>query len=207
MEYAGKKQKVKTALAGRYNVSNLLAAAGLCFAAGFDIETVAAGLGALKAIPGRLEKIETDGLSVLVDYAHTDDALKNSLSALKDLCKARLIVVFGCGGDRDKSKRPRMARAAEQLADLIIVTNDNPRTERPDAIIDEIVAGFENPSASTITIKPDRKKAIKLAIEMADLDDIVLIAGKGHETYQIIGKERFEFSDKAVAQACIERRR
>ena len=218
LEYAGRKQTVKTPLFGRYNVSNHLAAAGLCLAAGFDLPLIAAGLAKLKYVPGRLEPVNCgQSFSVFIDYAHTDDALKNVLSALRPLCAGRLLVVFGCGGDRDRTKRPRMARVAEQLADFIIVTNDNPRTEKPEDIIEEIVAGFENGSAipyaelrdtsnerrATKIIEPDRKKAIELAIKNAAEGDIVLIAGKGHETYQIIGKQKFNFSDKTVAQQCL----
>jgi UDP-N-acetylmuramoyl-L-alanyl-D-glutamate--2,6-diaminopimelate ligase len=129
--------------------------------------------------------------------------LKNVLSTLKPLCKGKLIVVFGCGGDRDKTKRPRMARVAEQLADFIIVTSDNPRTEIPDEIIKDIITGFENPNSQTILIEPDRKKAIASAIRTAGKNDIVLIAGKGHETYQIIGKKKFDFSDKQIAMECL----
>jgi UDP-N-acetylmuramoyl-L-alanyl-D-glutamate--2,6-diaminopimelate ligase len=148
-----------------------------------------------------LEKIDhSNDFSVLVDYAHTDDALKNVLSTLKPLCKGRLIAVFGCGGDRDKTKRPRMAQVAEQLADFIIVTSDNPRTENPNKIIKDIIVGFENPDSQTILTEPDRKKAIASAIRTAGKNDIVLIAGKGHETYQIIGKQKFDFSDKQIAQ-------
>jgi len=212
---------VRTSLLGRYNVTNHLAAAGLCLAAGFDLQTIAAGLSALKAIPGRLEKLDWEGdFSVFIDYAHTDDALKNVLSTLKFLCKGNLTVVFGCGGDRDRTKRPRMARAAEQLADFVIVTSDNPRTERPGDIIKEIVAGFEKgpPTHSseirntqyairnTKIIEPDRKKAIELAVKTAGKNDIVLIAGKGHETYQIIGKQEFDFNDKDVAQEYLRKR-
>ncbi|MCP4261477.1 MAG: UDP-N-acetylmuramoyl-L-alanyl-D-glutamate--2,6-diaminopimelate ligase [Planctomycetes bacterium] len=200
MEYAGQSAVVTTPLLGLYNVSNCLAAAGLCLAAGFDLETIAAGLSALKTIPGRLEKIDFDcDFSVLVDYAHTDDALKNVLSTLKPLCKGRLIAVFGCGGDRDKTKRPRMAKVAEQLADFIIVTSDNPRTEQPIDIIKDIITGFTNPDSQIIFIEADRKKAIASAIKKAGKNDIVLIAGKGHETYQIIGKQKFDFSDKQIA--------
>ena len=209
---------VRTPLLGLYNVSNSLAAAGLCLAAGLDLETIAAGLSARQTIPGRLEKLDWPGdFSVIIDYAHTDDALKNVLSTLKPLCNGKLRVVFGCGGDRDRTKRPRMARVAEQLADFIIVTSDNPRTEKPEDIIDEIVAGFasrfsfstsiENPASSIeIIIEPDRKKAIELAIETAGKDDIVLIAGKGHETYQIIGKQKFDFSDKKIASEYLKKR-
>jgi UDP-N-acetylmuramoyl-L-alanyl-D-glutamate--2,6-diaminopimelate ligase len=220
LEYAGCSATVKTALLGRYNISNHLAAAGLCLAAGFDLEIIATGLSALQAIPGRLEKINWDGsFSVLVDYAHTDDALKNVLETLKPLCKGKLRVVFGCGGDRDKTKRPRMAKVAEQLADVVYVTSDNPRTENPAEIINDIIAGFEKSPAvlhselratsdeqqATKIIEPDRKKAIEQAIAAARRDDIVLIAGKGHETYQIIGKNKIHFSDKEIAEQFLEK--
>jgi UDP-N-acetylmuramoyl-L-alanyl-D-glutamate--2,6-diaminopimelate ligase len=221
LKYADQSSIVKTFLLGLYNVSNCLAAAGLCLAAGFDLETIAAGLSAQQTIPGRLEKIDWPGdFSVIIDYAHTDDALKNVLSTLKPLCRGKLRVVFGCGGDRDKTKRPRMARVTEQLADFIIVTSDNPRTEKPDDIISNIVSGFETaPPVKNSDlrdtkyeirdmkiIEPDRKKAIELAIRKAGKDDIVLIAGKGHETYQIIGKQKFDFSDKEIAGECLKKR-
>jgi len=206
MDCAGQSAIVKTPLLGLYNVSNCIAAAGLCLAAGLDLQTIATGLSALKTIPGRLEKIDFNcDFSVLVDYAHTDDALKNVLSTLKPLCKGKLIAVFGCGGDRDKTKRPRMAQVAEQLADFIIVTSDNPRTENPDEIIKDIIPGFQNPDSQTIQIEPDRKKAIASAIRTARKNDIVLIAGKGHETYQIIGKQKFDFSDKQIAQEYLKK--
>ena len=156
-------------------------------------------------MPGRLEKVDAPaGFSVFIDYAHTDDALKNVLGTLRPLCKGALIVVFGCGGDRDKTKRPRMARVARELADLVVVTSDNPRTEDPQAIIEDIKAGFEDPSAEAVIVEPDRKKAIALAIEAARTDDIVLIAGKGHETYQILGKQKFHFSDRETAQELLD---
>ena len=212
LEYKNQSAVVKTPLLGRYNISNHLAATGLCLAAGFDLETVAAGLSVLKLIPGRLEKVEKQRIAshespatVLIDYAHTDDALKNVLSTLKPLCKGKLRVVFGCGGDRDRSKRPRMAQVAEELADFVIVTSDNPRTENPDAIINEILTGFKNRDSRTIMVEPDRKKAIESAVETTCKDDIVLIAGKGHETYQIIGKQKFHFSDKEIAQQCLKK--
>jgi UDP-N-acetylmuramoyl-L-alanyl-D-glutamate--2,6-diaminopimelate ligase len=203
LEYAGQSFTVSTPLPGLYNVSNCLAAAGLCLAAGFDTEVIAAGLSASKTIPGRLEKIDGGDFSVIIDYAHTDDALKNVLTTLKPLCKGKLRVVFGCGGDRDKTKRPRMARVAEELADFVIVTSDNPRTEEPAGIIKDVVAGFENSGSEAITVEPDRKKAIELAIKSAGKNDIVLIAGKGHEDYQIIGTQKSHFSDKEIARECL----
>jgi UDP-N-acetylmuramoyl-L-alanyl-D-glutamate--2,6-diaminopimelate ligase len=208
ISYQGQSIRIKTPLLGRFNVANHLAAAGLCLAAGLDLKTVARGLSALDAIPGRLEKVRPPVVSgvepdapftVLVDYAHTDDALYNVLSTLKPLCKAKLIVVFGCGGDRDKTKRPRMAKVVEKYADLAIVTSDNPRTENPNDIISQIVAGFKDPGSSKIKIEADRRKAIALAIESAQKNDVVVIAGKGHENYQIIGKQKFPFSDQQIA--------
>jgi UDP-N-acetylmuramyl-tripeptide synthetase len=181
---------------------------------GLDLQTIAVGLSALEVVLGRLEKIDFNGsFSVFIDYAHTDDALKNVLIALRPFCVGSLIVVFGCGGDRDKTKRPRMARVAEELADFVIVTSDNPRTEQPMAIIEEVIAGFEKGPAipyaelrgtsderqAARVVEPDRRKAIELAVKSAAEDDIVLIAGKGHETYQIIGTQRFDFNDKKVA--------
>ena len=207
LEYGSQSSIVSTPLPGLYNVSNCLAAAGLCLAAGLDLETVAAGLSALETIPGRLEKIEGGNFSVIIDYAHTDDALKNVLTTLKSLCKGNLRVVFGCGGDRDKTKRPRMAKVAEELADFVIVTSDNPRTEEPTDIINDVVAGFEDGDSEVITVEPDRKKAIELAIGTADKDDIVLIAGKGHEDYQIIGTQKSHFSDKEIAHECLKKQR
>jgi UDP-N-acetylmuramoyl-L-alanyl-D-glutamate--2,6-diaminopimelate ligase len=200
LRYQGQNLTIQTPLLGRYNVANHLAAAGLCLAAGLDLKTIARGLSSLTAIPGRLENIKPDApFTVLVDFAHTDDALSNVLSTLKPLCKTKLIVVFGCGGDRDKTKRPRMAKVVEQFADLVIVTSDNPRTENPHAIISQIITGFTDPQSPKIKIEPDRRKAIALAINSAAPGDVVLIAGKGHEAYQIIGTQRLEFSDKSVA--------
>jgi len=207
LSFNGQSKTVKTALLGQYNISNCLAAAGLCIAAGFDLETVAAGLEKARPIPGRLEKVPAPAgaPAVLVDYAHTDDALKNVLQAIKPLCKGNLTVVFGCGGDRDASKRPRMAAVAEQLADKIFITSDNPRSESANYIIGEIVTGFEDPIAESIYAEPDRQKAIELAIKQADADDIILIAGKGHETYQILGDTRIDFDDRKIAAEALKK--
>lgn len=207
LEIAGQKQTVKTPLLGKFNVSNCLAAAGLAAAVSFDIKTIADGLSALKEIPGRLQKIDCNAdFSVIVDYAHTDDALKNALETLKPLCKQNLIVVFGCGGDRDKTKRARMANVAQKYADKIIVTSDNPRTENLNKIINDILAGFEKQANKTITVEPDRKKAIGLAIESARKNDILIIAGKGHETYQILADRTIDFSDETVAKKFLQKK-
>ena len=138
---------------------------------------------------------------MLVDYAHTDDALRNVLTALRAVVPAsgRLTVLFGCGGDRDRSKRPRMAQAAAELADRIIVTSDNPRTENPDSIIDEIVAGFPPSAAHRVERERDRALAIALAVQGAREGEVIVLAGKGHEDYQIIGREKHPFDDRLVA--------
>lgn len=198
--------EVRSPLLGRYNVSNQLAAAGLCLAAGLDLPPIAQGLMHLRNVPGRVERVDWPGdFTVLVDYAHTDDALSNVLSALRPLCQGRLIVVFGCGGDRDRTKRPRMTRVAEDLADLQILTMDNPRTEDPERILQDMLKGLRARGADTIHIEPDRAQAIDLAISSACAKDVLLIAGKGHEDYQILGQERIHFSDREVALECLNR--
>ena len=208
MTYKGQQQTLKTPLLGLYNISNLLAAGGICLAGGFDLEATAKGLEAMKVIPGRLEKLDCDAdFTVVIDYAHTDDALENVLETLKPICKGRLIVVFGCGGDRDRTKRPRMAKAVEKRADFIVVTSDNPRSEQPEYIIGEIMTGFDDPVSDNIEVEVERADAIKFAIDMAEKNDIILIAGKGHETYQIIGNEKIEFSDQKVALECLGKKK
>jgi len=197
-------EKVTTPLCGMYNISNHLAAAGLCLAAGFSLSAIAGGLSALTCVPGRLEPVNSPvatrrGIRIFVDYAHTDDALENVLKTLRPLCRGRLVVVFGCGGDRDKTKRPRMARIAEALADVVVITSDNPRTEDPQAIIEDVCAGFSSAYRRRVKVEPDRKKAIFQTLAESRRDDVILLAGKGHETYQIIGTQKSDFSDAGVA--------
>ncbi|NQV36150.1 MAG: UDP-N-acetylmuramoyl-L-alanyl-D-glutamate--2,6-diaminopimelate ligase [Phycisphaeraceae bacterium] len=204
LHYQDQAQAIHCALPGQHNVSNQLAAAGLCLAAGLDLETIAQGLNQLMHVTGRLERVPFEGeFTVLIDYAHTDDALKNVLSTLRPLCEGRLILVFGCGGARDKTKRPRMARVADQLADLIVVTSDNPRTESPEAIIRDILRGFSGPVDNKVLVEPDRRSAIEKALAEARHGDTVLIAGKGHETYQILGTHTIHFNDSEVALATL----
>lgn len=204
LRFGGKCERVSTSLIGLHNISNHLAAAGLALAASIDIATVAKGLSELTAVDGRLESVDCgQEFSVLVDYAHTDDALKNVLSTLRPMCDGKLTVVFGCGGDRDKTKRARMAKEAQTLADKIVVTSDNPRTENAGQIIDDIMAGFTDIYRPDVTAIEDRKTAIEFAISSAKKDDIVLIAGKGHETYQIIGTTKHDFDDRAIARWAI----
>jgi len=189
-------------LLGDHNVYNAMTAAGIALALGIPGEHVRAGLEAVGVVPGRLETVDCgQPFAVLVDYAHQDDALERSLETVASLPHERIIVVFGCGGDRDRTKRPRMAEVAERLADVVIVTSDNPRTEDPEAIIKEIFTGFELPGA--VIRQPDREAAIGLAIETARPGDAVVIAGKGHETYQIVGAQRRDFDDRRKAREAL----
>lgn len=200
----GRDLPLENAVAGRHNVYNAMAAAGLARGLGAGFDAIVAGLGALRNIPGRLQRVPcTGGRDVFVDYAHTDDALANVLSALRPLTRRRLIVVFGCGGDRDRSKRPRMGKVAAELADAVVVTSDNPRTEEPRAIIREIVAGIPADALRRVMVEPDRQCAIRGALSAAGEGDVVLIAGKGHEDYQIVGREKRHFDDVEVAIAAL----
>ena len=188
---------VHVGLLGKFNVYNSLAVFSSLVASDVRVSDVIEVMTKLKASPGRMEVV-SQRPCVIVDYAHTPDALDNALSTLLQLKPRKLLVVFGCGGDRDKAKRPMMGRIANQYADVVIITSDNPRTEDPAQIIDEISKGLL-PSTKALKMI-DREEAIREALSMATADDIVLIAGKGHEAYQQIGRERFVFSDKDVVQ-------
>ncbi len=203
----GQETPVFTPLIGQHNVYNCLAAAAAGAALGIDPPTIAASLETVTSVPGRLHRVDVPAdYQVFVDYAHTDDALDKALSAVRPLAAGRLIVVFGCGGDRDRTKRPRMAAVADRLADRVVVTSDNPRSEDPQAIIKEILTGLDESGRRKTAVQVDRRAAIAQAIEEARAGDIVLIAGKGHETYQIIGDRRIPFDDVEVARQCIYRR-
>ncbi|AQQ09550.1 UDP-N-acetylmuramoyl-L-alanyl-D-glutamate--2,6-diaminopimelate ligase [Sedimentisphaera cyanobacteriorum] len=200
----GRELPVQTRMTGRFNISNQLAAAGLALAAGLDIEQIAQGLKKCAPPKGRLERVPNEkGLNVFVDYAHTDDALENVLRTLRGVTEGRLITVFGCGGCRDKAKRPRMAEVSERYSDVSIITNDNPRTEDPDKILDEISEGFS--SNENVLRLPDREKAIEKALSLARPEDAVLIAGKGHEEYQDCAEGRRDFSDTKTARMIMEK--
>jgi UDP-N-acetylmuramoyl-L-alanyl-D-glutamate--2,6-diaminopimelate ligase len=191
-------------LCGRHNVMNALQAAAACQSTGMNGETIRTLLARCTAPPGRLEPVTTpnDPFAVYVDYAHTDDALENVLHALKPLVPSsgRLHVVFGCGGDRDRTKRPRMASVAARYGDRVYVTSDNPRTEDPQQIIDEVMAGIPPAMCERTVAIVDRREAIHTAIRAARSGDVVLIAGKGHEDYQIIGREKRPFDDRLIAR-------
>ncbi|MCH8044852.1 MAG: UDP-N-acetylmuramoyl-L-alanyl-D-glutamate--2,6-diaminopimelate ligase [Planctomycetes bacterium] len=190
---------VRTRIIGRHHVYNCLVAAALGLGYGIDLPTVIRGLESVEQVPGRLERVACgQPFSVFVDYAHTADALAGTLAALRQVTAGRLICLFGAGGNRDRQKRPEMARAAEALADLTIVTSDNPRCEDSRAIINDIVRGFEQPE--TVEVISDRAEAIQFALSTAREGDCVLIAGKGHEDYQEIGGVRHHFDDREVAR-------
>jgi UDP-N-acetylmuramoyl-L-alanyl-D-glutamate--2,6-diaminopimelate ligase len=205
----------RSPLVGAHNVENLLCAAGVALALGLPPAAVARGLSESRGAPGRLERFSARGVSVFVDYAHTDDALARALETLRALAPRRLVCVFGCGGDRDRGKRPLMGEAAGRGADLVIVTNDNPRSEDPLAIIGEIVPGLERAgrkrlSASQLcldergyAVEPDRRSAIALAVAAAREGDAVLVAGKGHEEMQVLGREALPFSDRDEARRAL----
>ena len=202
-------EKIHSNLLGRHNVHNLLSAAAGAMAQDVSLETIQKVFRQVQPIPGRFESIDNDhGLSVLVDYAHTDDALSKAISAAKAFTEGKLIVVFGCGGDRDKGKRRAMGQAAINGADFSIITSDNPRTEDPERIIEDILQGIpssaqEGDDYSTIT---SRKEAIEHAIHLAEKNDLVLIAGKGHEDYQILGTQTIHFDDREVARSALRKR-
>jgi UDP-N-acetylmuramoyl-L-alanyl-D-glutamate--2,6-diaminopimelate ligase len=200
--YQGKSHPFTSPLIGRFNVYNCLAAIGLGIARGFSLPQILEVLSRFPKVPGRLERvINPKQIPIFVDYAHTDDALYNVLQTLRELKKGRLITVFGCGGNRDVGKRPKMGAVAESLSDIAIVTSDNPRQEDPLAIIQDILQGFKEPGKPLII--PDRAEAICKAVDLAGPDDLVLIAGKGHETYQILAHQTVDFDDRLVAQqAC-----
>jgi len=190
---------IRSNLLGRFNLSNSLAALSACGCLGIDLEEAARALSETHRVSGRLEEITNSlGIQVFVDYAHTDDALKNVLGTLRELTRNRLIVVFGCGGDRDRSKRPAMGRVAERMADYSILTSDNPRSEDPLDIIRAIEKGFER--NSTYEVIEDRKEAIERAISLTGPGTVVLIAGKGHEKFQEVASKTLSFDDCQVAR-------
>lgn len=202
LQYQGKKAQVSTPLIGRFNAYNILAAISACLCLDIPLDEIVLRLKAFSRIPGRLERVSNPkNLHIFVDYAHTDDALKNVLETLNEFKEGRLITVFGCGGNRDQAKRPKMAAVAEALSDFVIVTSDNPRQEDPEEIMRQIVAGFQDRSRYTIDL--NRSSAIAKAVQMATPQDIVLIAGKGHETYQIFSEKTIPFDDRQVARQAV----
>jgi UDP-N-acetylmuramoyl-L-alanyl-D-glutamate--2,6-diaminopimelate ligase len=196
---------IRSALVGRHNVYNLLAAIATAIVLDVDATAIVQGVAQLQHVPGRLERIEHgQDFYVFVDYAHTPEALEQVLRTVRADTSGRLISVFGCGGDRDSGKRPVMGRIATTLSDYTVITSDNPRTEEPRRIIDDIVAGVDCSRPYTTLV--DRRQAIAHAIAMAQPQDTIVIAGKGHEDYQIIGRTRHHFDDREVAREALRNR-
>lgn len=190
---------VRINIPGLFSIYNILATISVCYFIGYSFDDIAKDIECIKPIRGRFEPVENDkGITVIVDYAHTPDALENVLKTINQFAKGKIITVFGCGGDRDATKRPIMGKVAYDLSDYCIITNDNPRSEDPKTIVADILQGIGS-DKNKYKIITDRREAINEAIKIAKKDDIVLIAGKGHETYQIINNEVFDFDDKKVA--------
>jgi len=201
LDARGRQYLVRSPLIGRFNVYNALAAIAAAAACNVEIRLAVAAFAGAPQVPGRMERIsEKRSFHVFVDYAHTDDALANVLRALRELSPKRIITVFGCGGDRDRLKRPLMAQAAEAGSDYCVITSDNPRNEDPKRIIEDIRPGMRG---RAFEVEPDRAAAIRRAIDLADAGDAVLIAGKGHENYQEIAGERHPFDDSLIARRAI----
>jgi len=198
--------EVDTPLVGRFNVQNLLAAIASAVALELPLERALAGLSQMRGAPGRMERVDAgQDFTVLVDYAHTDDALRNLLETVRALGPRRLITVFGCGGDRDRTKRPLMGAVATRLSDVVIVTSDNPRSEPPEAIIAEVLRGIHPGRGASLHTLPDRREAIARALELAEPGDCVVIAGKGHEGYQELRERSVPFDDRQVAREALAR--
>lgn len=189
---------------GRFNLENLLAVAAVLHGLNYGADAIADALAHVTQVPGRMERVGTQGPRVLVDYAHTPDGLEKALTAVREHFTGKLICVVGCGGNRDAGKRPQMAALAEQLADAIVITSDNPRNEAPQAIVADMMGGIKDGEALTVQI--DRRLAIEAAVAQASIDDVVLIAGKGHETWQEIAGEKLPFDDRLVAAHALQQR-
>jgi UDP-N-acetylmuramoyl-L-alanyl-D-glutamate--2,6-diaminopimelate ligase len=198
----------RSPLVGRFNLMNLLQAVGVLAQRRFPLPTLLDALASFRGVPGRMERVRLNTdmplPAVLVDYAHTPDGLENALAACRPFTRGRLICVFGCGGDRDRSKRPQMGAIAARLADVVVVTSDNPRSEDPQRILADVVAGI--PAGRALQVEADRAAAIAASIAAAGEDDLVLIAGKGHEDYQILGSTRIHFDDREEAERALRAR-
>ena len=194
----GRIARVHVKIPGHFTVYNSMGAAICAIEAGLDFEQVIALLAEARGVPGRVEVVDTDTpYTVIIDYAHSPDGLENVITSLREIAPKRIITVFGCGGDRDKTKRPKMGRIVGELSDVAVVTSDNPRTEDPDAIIQDILAGMQGCKAKCIVIT-DRTEAIRRALSLAKPDDVVLLAGKGHETYQILKTGKIHYDEREI---------
>jgi UDP-N-acetylmuramoyl-L-alanyl-D-glutamate--2,6-diaminopimelate ligase len=202
--YEGTRHPVVSSLTGRINVLNISAAAGVGLSYGLDLGTIAQGIEECKSVPGRFERVEaSQPFLVVVDYAHTDDALRNVISVARELTKNRVITLFGCGGDRDRTKRPLMGMAAGELSDFVVLTSDNPRSEDPIDIMNDALVGLRRFDTAHV-VEPDRAKAIRRAIQEAKAGDVVILAGKGHETYQVLKDRTIDFDDRVTARQVLQ---
>jgi UDP-N-acetylmuramoyl-L-alanyl-D-glutamate--2,6-diaminopimelate ligase len=201
--HRGERVQLTSPLVGKFNAYNILAACGAALSYGLDWKTISGAIATSPRVPGRFEGIQQgQPFLIVVDYAHTDDALRNVISAARELDPKRVITLFGCGGDRDRSKRPLMAQAASEASDFVVLTSDNPRSEDPIAIMNDALVGlrrFDTPHV----IEPDRAKAIRAALAEAKPGDIVILAGKGHETYQVLKDRVIHFDDREVARGVL----
>jgi UDP-N-acetylmuramoyl-L-alanyl-D-glutamate--2,6-diaminopimelate ligase len=204
VQHGAERIALTSPLVGKFNAYNILAACGAALSYGLDWNTIASGIATAPRVPGRFESIQQgQPFLIVVDYAHTDDALRNVISVARELHPQRVITLFGCGGDRDRSKRPLMAQAASQDSDFVVLTSDNPRSEDPLAIMNDALVGlrrFDTPHV----VEPDRAKAIRAALQEAKAGDIVILAGKGHETYQVLKDRTIHFDDREVARGVLE---
>jgi UDP-N-acetylmuramoyl-L-alanyl-D-glutamate--2,6-diaminopimelate ligase len=204
LEFHEQVYSIRSQMVGEINVYNILAAWCVAFTQGIDPQTIVDGIQHCPPVPGRFERVqEGQPFLVIVDYAHTDDALRNAITAARSLTQKRVITLFGCGGDRDRSKRPLMGMAAAEGSDLVVLTSDNPRSEDPLSIMNDALVGIRRYDTALI-VEPDRAKAIRKAVEEAGPGDVLLIAGKGHETYQVLSDRTVEFDDRSVARAVLK---
>jgi UDP-N-acetylmuramoyl-L-alanyl-D-glutamate--2,6-diaminopimelate ligase len=203
-EKSARRVRVESPLLGRVNVSNILAALGAGLSYGLDLEVMASSVALCRAVPGRFEPVDQgQSFLVAVDYAHTDDALRNAIQTARSLSKGKVITLFGCGGDRDRTKRPLMGMAAAERSDFVVLTSDNPRSEDPLSIMNDAMVGLRRFDARHVA-EPDRGKAIQLAIQEAQPGDVVLLAGKGHETYQVLKDRTIHFDDRETAREVLQ---
>ncbi len=204
LRYQGKTHQVELGIPGKFSVYNALTALGCLAAAGIPMEDAVRCLKKARGVKGRVELVETGrNFSVIIDYAHTPDGLENVIQTIRGFAKGRVITLFGCGGDRDKSKRPKMGRIASELSDFSILTSDNPRTENPNAIIEDVLVGVKE-GGGEYTVIPNRFEAIEFALDFAKCDDIILLAGKGHETYQILADRTITFDEREIVRKLLD---
>jgi len=204
VQHGADRVELSSPLVGKFNAYNILAACGAALSYGLDWKTISAAIANCPGVPGRFESIQQgQPFLIVVDYAHTDDALRNVISAARELHPERVITLFGCGGDRDRSKRPLMAQAASQASDFVVLTSDNPRSEDPIAIMNDALVGLRRFDTPHI-VEPDRATAIRAALQEAGAGDIVILAGKGHETYQVLKDRVIHFDDREVARGVLD---